>query len=112
MSVDIAQLRVKMSLTLADGVGVASFSSGVAYDNGQVVVSDPVPDNPAHALCHRQQTTKHKTKILQSLSIYFPRIDTSLLIAEVPHKNKGLTGQNPDNAAPEDRLRHDFRASG
>ncbi|MYD03817.1 MAG: hypothetical protein F4X21_02575 [Acidimicrobiia bacterium] len=50
MSVDIARLRVEMSLTLADGVGVASFSSGLAYDNGQVVFSDPVPGNPAHAL--------------------------------------------------------------
>ena len=50
MSVDIARLRDDMSLTLANGVGVASFSSTVAYDNGQQVYSNPLVDNQAHAL--------------------------------------------------------------
>ena len=50
MSVDLARLRGNMSLTLANGVGVASFSSAVAYDNEQQVYSYPLVDNQAHAL--------------------------------------------------------------
>ncbi len=50
MSVDIARLRRYMSLTLENGVGVASFCSAVAYDNGQLVSSNPLEDNQAHAL--------------------------------------------------------------
>ena len=50
LSVDIAQLCGDMSLTLANGVGVASFSSTVALDNGQTVYSNPLVDNQAHAL--------------------------------------------------------------
>ena len=53
LSVDIARMRVHKHLTLNDGnpgVGVASFSSDVAYANGLDVRRDPIEDNEAHAL--------------------------------------------------------------
>lgn len=50
MSVDIARLRSDMSATLANGVGVAKFSSAIAYDNEQEVCRDPDGENEAHAL--------------------------------------------------------------
>ena len=50
MSVDIARLRNGMSETLENGLGIASFSSTVAFENGQKVDSDPLIDNQAHAL--------------------------------------------------------------
>lgn len=50
MSVDIARLCDGMFNTLGNGVGVASFSSAVAYDNGQDVRRDPLENNEAHAI--------------------------------------------------------------
>lgn len=50
MSVDIARLCDGMATTLGTGVGVASFSSAVAYDNGQDVRRDPLENNEAHAI--------------------------------------------------------------
>lgn len=72
MSVDIAQLRVDVSLTLADGAGVASFSSKVAYDNGQTVYSNPLEDNQAHALVIGNKPRSVRRKFCNS-SVYASR---------------------------------------
>lgn len=50
MSVDRARLRDGMSITLGTGVGVASFKSALACDQGQQVLAAPLQDNAAHAL--------------------------------------------------------------
>ena len=50
LSVDIASLQDNTLSTLGHGVGIASFSADVAYENGQDVRRDPIDNNVAHAL--------------------------------------------------------------
>jgi uncharacterized membrane protein len=58
MSVDIARLQVDKRITLQGGVGLASFTAAVAYDNGQTVVADPQEDNHAHAVVIGRKSRK------------------------------------------------------
>lgn len=74
MSVDRAQLRKEMRLTLDAGpsVGVASFDSTVAYNCGQQVIGDPVADNEAHALVVGAKPGSVR-KAMRDASIFFSR---------------------------------------
>jgi hypothetical protein len=74
MSVDVARLCPGMWVTLGNGVGVASFSSAVAYDNGQDVRLDPVEGNEAHAVVigNKPRSTR---KAFCEASDYTPRTE-------------------------------------
>ena len=50
MSVDVARIQSKMLITLEVGAGVAEMEAVVARGLDQDVVSDALPENPAHAL--------------------------------------------------------------
>lgn len=76
MSVDVARLRKHMRLTLdgGDSVGVVAFSSAVAYDKGQQVVSDPQEDNEAHALVIGKKPHSVR-RALRNASTFYPSAD-------------------------------------
>ena len=72
MSVDIARIQQDMSITLADGAGIAGFQASVAQALDQKTVADPLPENAAHALVIGQKTKSVRQK-LRDAAIFKPR---------------------------------------
>lgn len=67
MSVDIGRLTsVTTILQGHEGYAVASFTAKAARDAGLAVVSDPLPDNPAHAVVVGNKTGSRRKALVKA----------------------------------------------